>query len=142
MNRRSISYLVVTAACLSLGSLSVVAGQADHPGDLWQVTPQMSMAGMVMPLPPQSVCSPKQWTRPPAGSGPDPSCVNSDFMMSDTNTATWRVTCQAPPSTGVGQITRMGAEAWSGSIVFTSAQGQITINLTGRRVDGCDNPVQ
>ena len=56
----------------------------------------------------------EQWTQPPAGSGPDPTCVNSNFAMSGTNTATWTITCQNPPSTGTGQITRMGAERLDG----------------------------
>jgi len=41
MNRRTISYLVMTCASLSLGSVAGVAGQA--AGDLWIVTPTMAM---------------------------------------------------------------------------------------------------
>ena len=135
MNRRTIAYLVATAACLSLGSLASVAGQAT--GDQWSVTPSMSMQGISIPMPPQQVCSPTNWTQPPAGSGPDPSCVNSNFAMSANNTATWTITCQNPPSTGTGQITRMGANAWTGSINFMSAQGAMTINLSATRTGSC-----
>ena len=138
MNRRTISYLAMTCVSLSLGSVAGVAGQA--AGDLWQVTPQMVMGPMKMPLPPQQVCSAKQWTQPPAGSGPDQTCVNSNFMMSGTNTATWTVTCQNPPSTGTGTITRMGADSWTGAIQFMSAQGAMTINLSATRTGDCNNP--
>ena len=137
MNRRPISYVLMTAAALSLGSLSGLAAQAT--GDLWQVTPQMAMGGMKMPLPPQQVCSAKNWTTPPAGSGPDPTCVASNFAMSG-NTATWNIACQSPPSTGTGEITRMGADAWQGTITFNSAQGQMTINLSATRTGDCNNP--
>ena len=136
MTRRPISFVLMTVASLSLGSLSGFAAQA--AGDLWQVTPQMQMPGMTMPLPPQQVCSAKQWTQPPAGKGPDATCVNSNFSMSGTNTATWTVTCQSPPSTGTGQITRMGANAWTGTINYNSAQGAMTINLSATRLGDCN----
>lgn len=136
MNRRPFFYVLMTAASLSLGSLTGLAAQAT--GDLWQVTPQMQMPGMTVPLPPQQVCSPKQWTAPPAGKGPDATCVNSDFAMSGTTTATWKVTCQSPPSTGTGEITRMGAEAWKGAIKYNSAQGEMTINLSATRLGDCN----
>lgn len=138
MNRRPISYVLMTAAALSLGSLSGFAGQA--AGDLWQVTPQMQMGTMTMPLPPQQVCSARQWTSPPAGKGPDATCVNSNFAMPSPNTATWTIACQNPPSTGTGEITRMGADAWKGAINYNSAQGQMTINLSATRVGDCNNP--
>jgi hypothetical protein len=123
------------AAAFFLGPVGVMAGQAT--GDLWQVTPQMVMGPMTVPLPPQSVCSPQQWTAPPTGTGPDPTCVNSDFAMSGTSTSTWKITCQSPPSTGTGEITRMGADAWNGAIKFKSAQGEMTINLSATRTGGC-----
>ena len=137
MTRTTISYLVAMGACLSLGSFTGLAAQAT--GDLWQITPQMAMQGITLPMPPQQVCSAKQWTRPPAASGPDPSCMASDFMVSGDKAA-WKITCQSPPSTGVGEITRMGADRWTGSIKFNSAQGEMTINLTANRTGDCNNP--
>jgi uncharacterized protein DUF3617 len=134
MNRRTIVYLVGTTACLSLGSLAGFAAQAT--GDQWTVTPVMAMQGVTFPMPPQQVCSPTNWTQPPAGSGPDPTCVNSNFAMAGQK-ATWTITCQNPPSTGMGEITRMGANAWSGSINFSSAQGNMTINLSATRTGAC-----
>lgn len=134
MNRRTIAYLVGTTACVLLGSLAGVAAQA--AGDQWVVTPAMSMQGVSIPMPPQTVCSPQQWTQPPAGSGPDPTCVNSNFAVAGPK-ATWTITCQNPPSTGTGEITRMGANAWSGAIRFNSAQGEMTINLSATRTGAC-----
>jgi hypothetical protein len=139
MNRRMNAYLVGTAACLSLGSFASVAGQA--AGDLWRITPQMAMGTMTMPLPPQQVCSPKVWTQPPAASGPDTTCVASNFAMSGS-TATWNIACQNPPSTGTGTITRMGTDTWSGAIQFNSVQGAMTINLSATRAGDCNNPTQ
>jgi Protein of unknown function (DUF3617) len=142
MTNRVIPYLVATTVCLSLASFAVIAAQAQRAGDLWEVVSQPSMAGLPFQLPAQSsrVCWARQWSRPPSGSGPDPTCVNSGFVMPN-NTANWTTTCQNPPATGVGQITRTG-DNFTGSIALTSAAGAMTISLTGRRVDGCDNPVQ
>jgi len=133
MNRTFIS-CVWAAACVSLGSLVGYAAQAT--GDQWQISPVMSMQGVTIPMPPQQVCSPQQWTQPPAGSGPDPTCANSNFAIAGAK-ATWTVTCRNPPSTGRGEITRMGANAWNGSIVFNSAQGAMTINLSATRSGTC-----
>ena len=137
MNKLSIATIAIAGACVFFGSMTVATGQ--NAGDLWQVTTQMSMVGLPIQMPTQTqqVCSERNWTRPPAGSGPDTSCRNTDFALSG-NTATWKVTCQSPPSTGVGQITRNGADAYSGSIKFASAQGDMTINLTGRKVGTCN----
>jgi hypothetical protein len=135
MNKFSIACIAVAVGLF--GSLTVATGQ--NAGDLWQVTTQMSMVGLPIQMPTQTqqVCAERNWTRPPAGSGPDTSCRNTDFALSG-NTATWKVTCQSPPSTGVGQIIRNGADAYSGSIKFASAQGEMTISLTGRKVGTCN----
>jgi hypothetical protein len=134
MMNRALIACIMAAACVSLGSLASIAGQAT--GDQWQVTPQMSMGPMTIPMPPQQVCSPTNWTQPPAGNGPDPTCVNSNFAVAGPK-ATWTITCQNPPSTGTGEITRMGANAWSGFIKFNSAQGEMTINLSATRTGAC-----
>jgi hypothetical protein len=42
--------------------------------------------------------------------------------------------------TGKGEITRQGSDAYTGSIKYASEQGNMTINLTGRKIGGCNNP--
>jgi hypothetical protein len=129
----------MTAFAFLASPLGFAAGQ--QAGDLWSVRSQPQIAGMPFPMPAQTsqVCAARQWTAPPAGSGPDPTCVNSDFQLMGT-TATWKITCQQPASTGEGSITRMGEDAYTGTIMFAMPQGQMTIALTGERVGGCDNP--
>jgi len=138
--KRSYVCLIAVSGCALLGSLSAATGQ-NAAGDLWQVTSEMAMVGLPIQMPAQTqqVCAKKDWSTPPAGSGPDQTCRSTDFMMSG-NTANWKITCQQPTSTGIGQITRNGADAYTGSIRFTTAQGEMTINLTGRRVGNCNNP--
>jgi len=137
MNKFSIATIAIAGACVFFGSMTLATGQ--NAGDLWQVTTQMSMVGLPIQLPSQTqqICAAKQWTAPPAGSGPDQTCRSTEFKMVG-NTANWKITCQSPPSTGVGEITRNGADAYSGSIKFTSSSGDMTINLTGRKVGTCN----
>jgi hypothetical protein len=118
--------------------------RADTPaaaGDLWQVTSKMSMEGMPMEMPAQTakICAPKVWTRPPAGDNPRQKCTRSNYTTSGSK-VTWTETCESPPMTGTGEITREGDDAYTGSIKYVSEQGNMTIKLTGHKIGGCDNP--
>lgn len=140
-----------TSRCLSaatlilLGSLPVIADEptaaANAPGDLWEVISRMSMEGMPMEMPAQTVkvCAAKVWTKPPGGADERQKCVSSDFQMIG-NKATWAVSCAASGMTGKGEITRQGDDAYTGTVKYSSDQGNMTVNLTGRKVGGCDNP--
>jgi hypothetical protein len=64
--------------------------------------------------------------------------MNTEFTTTG-NTSNWKIACQSPPMTGTGTITRTG-DGYTGAITFNSAQGAMTVNLTGRRVGDCNNP--
>jgi hypothetical protein len=136
------SHRASAAALVLLGSLPAVL-VADPPaaGDLWQVTSKVSMEGLPMELPAQTaqVCSAKVWTRPPAGENPQQKCERTEYVVTG-NKVTWTETCHSPPMTGKGEIIRQGNDAYTGSIKFVSEQGNMTINLTGHKVGGCDHP--
>jgi hypothetical protein len=108
-------------------------------GDTWQVTSQMSMEGMPMRMPAQTlqVCAPKNWQEPPGAQNPQQNCRTSDFKTVGQKT-TWKMTCTDPDMTGEGEITRSGPDAYTGSIHMSSAQGSMTINLSGKRTGECD----
>jgi len=115
---------------------------ASAPGDIWEVTSQMSMEGMPMALPANKVkvCAPKEWKEPPGGADEAHKCTNSDFKVEGAK-ATWKVTCAGPPAmSGDGEITRASADAWSGAIKFTSSRGAMTVKLGGLRLGGCEKP--
>lgn len=116
---------------------------ADSPakGDLWQVSTKMSMEGMPMEMPAQMAkyCAAKEWTKPPAGDNPRQKCQRSDYQISGGK-ATWTESCVSPAMTGKGEITRQGNDAYTGSIQYSSAQGNMTIKLSGRKIGECDNP--
>jgi len=143
----SLSRRIITAvaALLLLGSICVPntsgapATPAKEVGDLWEVTTQMSMVGMPMELPSQTqrICAAKDWKEPPGARNPQQNCQIQDFKSTPTKT-TWKMVCEGPSMTGEGEIIRSGADAYSGSIKMTSAEGDMTIKLKGRRVDDCD----
>ena len=117
------------------------AETAKEPGDLWQGSSQMSMEGMDMGMPAQTlkVCAPKTWKEPPAPANEQQKCRNSDFKV-EVPKATWKVTCTNPTMTGEGEIVRDGATAYSGAIKFKSDDGNMKIKLNGRRVGDCVVP--
>jgi len=133
---------------LSANAERAVAADASSgaTGDKWETTSQMTMDGMPnMPgmqgMPgmgpsTRTQCSPKVWTQPPGG-GQDRGCASSD-MKTVGNTVTWNVKC--PNMTGTGEITRSSADAYTGTIHFTSPQGGMTVHLTGKKTGECDNP--
>ena len=128
-------------ACLILPAAALA--QASK-GDLWESTSQSSMnvGGMSMPMPPQTqrVCAAKTWSRPPVASNPDQNCTTSDFAISG-QTVTWTSVCTGQMTmTGKGEITRQGADAYSGTVRYTFAEGAMTVALTGKKVGECSNP--
>jgi uncharacterized protein DUF3617 len=133
------------AACAALSialaprAHAATAAAAREPGDMWEVTSRMSMAGVPMQMPAQThkVCSPKTWTEPP-GAKADERCETLDFRNTPTK-STWKMRCPGPPAmTGEGEITRTGTDAWTGTMKLTSDEGAMTMTLTGRRVGDCD----
>jgi hypothetical protein len=128
-------------ACLLLPA----AAQAQAArGDMWESTSQSSMnvGGMSMPMPPQTqrVCAAKTWSRPPVASGQDQNCTTSDFAVTGEK-VTWTSVCTGQMSmTGKGEITRQGADAYSGTVKYAFAEGTMTVAISGKKVGECDNP--
>ena len=130
--------LVILSAMLAIPPAT--DGQ-ESKGDLWETTSQMSMEGVPFKMPANTtkVCSAKEWKEPPGGSDRSRNCKASNMKI-DGNKVTWDVQCTGPTMTGTGEILREGADAYTGTIKFKSAEGNMTVNLKGRRVGGCDNP--
>jgi hypothetical protein len=126
------------AFVLVLGLAGTLAGAQGVKGDLWETTSQMSMEGVPMQMPANTmkVCSAKEWKQPPSG---QKNCKSSG-MKTEGNKVTWDVQCTGPTMTGHGEIIRESADAYNGTIKFTSDQGNMTVKLTGRKVGECDNP--
>ena len=102
-------YAGLACTLLALGAAAIPASAAEGqvPGDLWEVTSQMSMEGMPVALPANKVkvCAPKEWTEPPGATDERRKCTSSDFAMDASGKATWKVTCAGPPAmTGEGDL--------------------------------------
>lgn len=128
------------SALILFGSLPVLA--AEPPGDLWEVTTQMEMKGLPMKMPAQTIkmCAAKETQEPPGSANDERGCMNSD-MKKIGNKVTWTSSCAGPPAmTGKGEITYEGTDSYAGFLTYLSEQGNMKINISGRKIGGCDNP--
>jgi hypothetical protein len=134
-----------TAGVLAILTIAVAgaagAGGQESKGDLWESTTQMSMEGLPFKMPANTakVCSFKEWKEPPGGSDKSRNCKSSN-MRTTGNKVTWDVQCTGPTMTGKGELVREGTDAYTGALALTSAEGNMTIQLKGKKVGGCDNP--
>lgn len=141
MNKSLTGSLMATAT-LMLFALAPVRAADEPPGILWESTSQVVMAGMPFSPPPTTIkiCTPRVWTRPPPGG--DQSCVNSNYTQVG-NKVTWTTQCSGQmPMTGTGEITFDGPDKYTGAITATAEGMSMTINLRGRKLGTCDNPIQ
>ena len=132
---------LLAAAVWLLLPLSMSAEES-QPGDLWEVTSKMSMQGMPydMPATTLKVCAVKNVVEPPGSTNDERGCVNSEMKKVD-NKVTFKSVCAGPPAmTGEGEITFEGTDSYTGTIKYVIEGGSMTINLTGKKIGGCDNP--
>ncbi len=130
---------LVAAASMSI--LATAAFADERPGNLWETTSQMSMPGMPAMAPQKmQLCTAKEWTQPP----PPPAgqtCTQTNVQHSD-NKITWTVACSGEMEmSGEGEITFEGEDSYTGKILFNAGGMTMTVNLTGTKIDECDNPV-
>ena len=135
------SRAVAAAILTSIIAMTAITYGQESKGDLWETTSQMVMEGVPfkMPANTQKVCSAREWKEPPSGSDSSRNCKSSNMRVME-NKVTWDVQCTGPTMTGTGEILRDGADAFTGTIKFMSPEGNLTIQLKGRRVGGCENP--
>jgi hypothetical protein len=131
------------AAAASLSILATGVATADRPGNLWKSTSQMVMPPGVPYSPPPNtmqLCTAKEWTQPPPPP-PGQSCTTSNFQRTDT-TVSWDTQCTGEMDmSGHGEITFTSADAYTGTIEFAAEGMTITMNLSGEKIDECDNPI-
>jgi hypothetical protein len=136
---KGISCLVLAPALVA--TLVIPALAQGKKGDLWETTSQMAMEGVPVKLPANTAkaCTFKEWKEPPGAADKQRNCKTSNIKTVG-NKVTWDTKCSNPAMTGTGELVREGTDAYSGTIKFTSAQGNMTINLKGKKVGDCDNP--
>ena len=114
----------------------------DPPGILWESTSQMVMEGMPFSPPPNKVkfCAAANSSQPPP-SPPGQSCTVSNMQRSG-NKVTWDTHCTGEMEmTGSGEITYDGTDSYAGVIQMTAEGMTVKINLSGKKLGSCDNPV-
>lgn len=141
MNNSLLRGVLAAVVTTLVSTLLIRALAADAPakGEQWETTSQMSMEGLPMQMPATTlkICRAKDRTEPPGASRAN--CTNSQYRR-DGNKVTWSVQCTDPDMTGTGEITYADSDSYSGTLRFTSAQGNMTIKLSGRKLGDCDNP--
>src|SRR5262245_25760322 len=136
--------VLLSMALAALAPLMALAAEpaagAKEPGDLWEVTSQMSIEGLPMSPPPQTakVCAPKEWKEPPGASNERQGCKATDMKI-EGDKITWKAACTSPVAmTGTGEITRSG-DTFTGAIKMSAAEGgSMSIKLNGKRLADCE----
>ena len=136
--RQTTGALAIAALALTVSTST--RGQ-ESKGEMWETTTQMVMEGLPFKMPANTAkyCSFRDWKEPPGGSDRSRNCKSSN-MRTTGSKVTWDVACTGPTMTGTGELVREGTDAFSGTIKFMSADGNMTIQLKGKKVGGCDNP--
>ena len=128
---------ILGGACLALAVTA--AGAADN-GDLWEVTTQMNMAGMPAGMGGQTrqVCT-ERGDPKKSMQRDDGKCKVTDFKESGNRMT---MTFQCPEGTGTLDNTFNAARTeYKGTMKMTSKQGEMTMNMHGRKVGTCDAQV-
>ena len=123
-----------------LGAMSSATALAAGSDELWEVSSQMPMAGMDMPVHTTKVCIKKGKAKDPNDAVPKNS--NQDCKMIDVNISgdksSWKMKCAGgDPMTGSGEIT-FGNGTYSGSMkMHSEAGGDVTMVYQGKRIGTC-----
>ena len=126
--------IVAAGAALALAA----AVHAQGSDELWEVTSQMNMAGMPpgMGSTKQQICRDKD-PKKEVTSRPDMQDCKVTDMKQSGNRFTMTMTC--PRGTAVIDQTYNAARTeYKGTMKMTSREGDMTMNLSGRKVGSCD----
>jgi hypothetical protein len=131
---------LLASVLMSAAAPARAAAPAAEPGESWEVTTSMAMAGMAMPPQTRTVCKPARDDKPPVGDN-DGRCEMQDYKRSG-NTVSWKMKCAGGRNggggTGTGELTYQGRDAYSGTMSFASEGQVMTMKLAGKRVGTCD----
>ncbi len=132
-----------STAALVCAVLLAPAVHAQQTGELWEISSQMSMPGMpagMVPAQTQQVCQSQAFDRTP---GQDPSKCKISNMKQSANRISYSVRCEGkPPVTGsVDYSFEDNRSRMKGTMRMTSPDGDMTLQMSGRKLGTCD-PVQ
>jgi hypothetical protein len=130
--------MVVALACAAFSGVA----QAQQTGELWEMTSQMSMAGMpagMMPAQTSQVCQGKNFDRTPGQERDRSKCTISNMKQSPTR-ITYDIKCEGnPPTTGSADYQfEANRSRMKGTMRMVTKDGEMTMQMTGRKVGACD----
>ena len=130
---------IAGAALAAALALSGVA-QA-QTGELWEMTSQMSMAGMpagMIPAQTTQVCQSEKFDRPPQQEEKS-KCTISNLRHTPTR-VTYDIRCEGnPPTTGSAEYSfEANRTRMKGTMRMVTKDGEMTMQMTGRKVGACD----
>ena len=129
--KRGFSRMLYSALTLTLLAGAPLAAQP--AGEEWEYQGAMEMMGMKMPLPATKLCQKAvQDMTPPV----DSNCEVADVTTAG-NTTSFTMRCGPPePMEGSGTTTRTG-DTLESRYTLKSAEGEMTITSTGRKLGDC-----
>jgi hypothetical protein len=133
MKVRNIALFIVAAAL----ALPVLAAPM-KPGK-WQITAQMSMAGMDMKMPANTFercITPEEAEKPQPPKQRNDDCKVEDYKL-DGNTLTYKINCAKTGATGEGKIT-FNNDSYEGGLHLTTQGRDVTVTYTAKRLGDCD----
>ena len=128
---------------LALSAVTPAGAQPKEPGDLWEVTNEMSMpgmpAGMALPQrPPQRLCRARNADKPPVEE--NDRCEMSDIKRTP-NSFSWKMVCKGnPPSSGNGEIVYQGRDSYTGTMQMTVGKDSMTMKINASQMRSVFSP--
>ncbi|HWA39189.1 MAG TPA: DUF3617 family protein [Burkholderiales bacterium] len=111
-------------------------------GELWEMTSQMSMAGMpagMIPAQTSQVCQSEKFDRTPGEERDRSKCTISNMRQSP-NRIQYDIRCEGnPPTTGSADYSfEANRTRVKGTMRMVTKDGEMTMQMTGRKVGTCD----
>jgi hypothetical protein len=129
------------AVLLLAPSLAAAAPSAvpPEPGEEWENTVEMQMAGFSMPAQTSKSCVPKKGMTDPPGTGKDDKCKVTR-MKNDGKTMSWSMVCEGKEKmSGEGEITQT-AGGYDGKMTMRTADGEMLMKMRGKKLGTpCDS---
>jgi hypothetical protein len=129
------------AVCSALACAAASNVAPAQTGELWEMTAQMSMAGMpagMIPAQTSQVCQSEKFDRPPQQEEKS-KCTISNLRQAP-NRVTYDIKCEGnPPTTGSADYTfEANRTRVKGTMKIVSRDGEMVMQMSGRKVGACD----
>jgi hypothetical protein len=128
--------VLLLAPCLAAAAPPAVPPE---PGEEWENTVEMQIAGFSMPAQTSKSCVPKKGMTDPPGTGKDDKCKVTR-MKNDGRTMSWSMVCEGKEKmSGDGEITQT-AGGYDGKMTMRTADGEMLMKMRGKKLGTpCDS---